>query len=48
MIFTKIHCYQLLKVNAIDWNGWFNNPGMPPYKPEYDDTLAVACKALRD
>ena len=35
------------KVSSIDWDGWFNNPGMPPYKPDYDDTLAVACKTLR-
>ena len=35
-------------MSSIDWAGWFNNPGMPPYKPKYDDSLAVACKALKD
>ena len=40
--------YMFPKVSSIDWAGWFNNPGMPPYKPKYDDSLAVACKALKD
>jgi leukotriene-A4 hydrolase len=35
-------------VTSIDWEGWFNNPGMPPYKPKYDDSLARACYELKD
>jgi len=33
-------------VKSIDWNSWFYNPGMPPYKPKFDDSLAVGCRRL--
>ncbi|XP_062852198.1 leukotriene A-4 hydrolase isoform X2 [Trichomycterus rosablanca] len=33
-------------LNKVDWNGWMHTPGMPPYKPQYDTTLADACIAL--
>ncbi|XP_048867569.1 leukotriene A-4 hydrolase-like [Brienomyrus brachyistius] len=33
-------------LNKVDWNSWFHTPGMPPFKPEYDSTLADACIAL--
>lgn len=36
------------KVGSVDWDAWFNNPGMPLYKPNYDDSLAKACNDLRD
>ncbi len=32
---------------AIDWETWFKQPGMPIYKPNYDETLAKACAELR-
>ena len=33
-------------VNSIDWDQWFNAPGMPKYKPKFDDSLAKVCNAL--
>ena len=30
-------------VAAIDWDTWLHAPGMPPYKPQFNDSLAVAC-----
>ncbi len=36
------------KVGSIDWQGWFNNPGMPLRKPAYDESMAEACKKLKD
>lgn len=33
-------------LNKVDWNGWMHTPGMPPYKPHYDTTMADACNAL--
>jgi len=33
-------------VKKIDWETWFYSPGMPPYKPKFDDSLAVACHEL--
>merc|ERR1719369_499124 len=33
-------------VKDIDWDTWFNSPGMPPYKPKFDDSLAKASWAL--
>nr|XP_053650961.1 leukotriene A-4 hydrolase-like isoform X1 [Cherax quadricarinatus] len=32
--------------DAVDWQAWWHTPGMPPVKPEFDDSLAVACKDL--
>ncbi|KAM6986069.1 leukotriene A-4 hydrolase [Aplochiton taeniatus] len=33
-------------LNKVDWNAWMHTPGMPPYKPHYDTTMADACIAL--
>jgi len=30
-------------VSAIDWNTWLHMPGMPPYKPKFDSSLAEIC-----
>ena len=30
-------------VKNIDWDTWFNKPGMPIYKPRFDDSLAQVC-----
>lgn len=30
----------------MDWNAWFNTPGMPPVIPNYDKSLAIACTEL--
>ena len=27
-------------MESIDWDTWFKTPGMPKYKPNYDDSLA--------
>ena len=38
------------KMSEIDWDQWFNTPGMPKYKPNYDDSLAkvhLACCTTR-
>jgi len=33
-------------VSEIDWDTWLNKPGMPPYKPKFDSSLAEACWKL--
>lgn len=33
-------------LSGIEWEKWFKQPGMPIYKPAYDETLAKACKEL--
>ena len=30
-------------VNSIDWDTWFYSPGMPIYKPKFDESLARVC-----
>ena len=35
-------------LNEIQWDAWFNTPGMPLYKPDYDASLAKVCKDLVD
>ena len=27
-------------LSAIEWDKWFNQPGMPIYKPKFDESLA--------
>ncbi|XP_057377161.1 leukotriene A-4 hydrolase-like [Daphnia carinata] len=34
------------KLEKVDWQTWFHSPGMPPTFVNYDDSLAVPCKAL--
>ena len=34
--------------HQVDWNGWFNTPGMPPYTPTFDQTFANASISLAD
>jgi len=34
------------RVGEIDWDTWLYSPGMPPYKPKFDDSLAKACWEL--
>ena len=33
-------------VKTIDWETWFNKPGMPVYRPKFDDSLALVCWQL--
>ncbi|XP_035735268.1 leukotriene A-4 hydrolase-like [Vespa mandarinia] len=33
-------------LDSVDWNAWFNTPGMPPVIPNYDKSLAIACTEL--
>ncbi len=33
---------------SIDWDAWFNKPGMPIYKPNFDQSLARVCQELKD
>jgi len=35
-------------VKSIDWDTWFNKPGMPIYKPKFDDSLAKESWALAE
>lgn len=28
------------KIGSIDWDQWFNLPGMPKYRPAFDESLA--------
>ncbi|XP_064078786.1 leukotriene A-4 hydrolase-like isoform X2 [Macrobrachium nipponense] len=34
-------------LEKVDWNLWWHTPGMPPHKPEFDETLAATCTDLR-
>jgi len=34
------------KVKSIDWETWLHTPGMPIYKPSFDDSLAKSCREL--
>jgi len=36
------------EVKKIDWNTWFNSPGMPIYRPKFDDSLAKDCWELAE
>ena len=36
------------KTAQINWDDWFNKPGMPISKPNYDDSLAKVCIELKD
>jgi len=36
----------LESIKKIDWDTWFYSPGMPPYKPNFDSSLATACRGL--
>ncbi|CAH1784371.1 unnamed protein product, partial [Owenia fusiformis] len=33
-------------LDSVDWDAWFNTPGLPPVKNEFDTSLADACTAL--
>jgi len=35
--------FNLECVKSIDWDTWLHSPGMPIYKPKFDDSLARAC-----
>jgi len=35
-------------IKSIDWDTWFNKPGMPIYKPKFDDSLAKESWNLAD
>ena len=35
-------------VSSIDWNTWLYKPGMPPYQPNFDKTLAEEAWTLAD
>jgi len=33
-------------LDAVDWQAWLHTPGMPPYTPSFDDSLARVCSQL--
>ncbi|XP_067860717.1 leukotriene A-4 hydrolase [Heptranchias perlo] len=33
-------------LNKVDWKAWFHSPGIPPFKPNYDTSMADDCIAL--
>jgi leukotriene-A4 hydrolase len=35
-------------LSSINWDQWFNLPGMPKYKPNFDESLAKVCSKLRE
>jgi len=39
--------YKDLDLSSIDWETWFHKPGMPPYKPTFDTSLAQKCIDLK-
>jgi len=36
----------LKEIKLIDWDTWLHSPGMPIYKPKFDESLAIACRQL--
>jgi len=34
------------RTSEVDWKTWLYSPGMPIYKPQFDQSLAVACHEL--
>jgi len=40
------HFSATASVQEIDWDTWFYKPGMPIYKPNFDDSLATECRKL--
>ena len=38
--------YKDLDLSRIDWDSWFHAPGMPPYTPAFDTSLAQPCADL--
>ena len=34
------------KLSSIDWDTWLNGTGMPPHRPNYDESLVEACTEL--
>jgi len=37
--YSKEHGIEQEKLDSIDWDTWFNKPGMPPYQPPLDNSL---------
>ena len=35
-------------LDSVDWDAWFNKPGMPIIENKFDDSLARACIALAE
>lgn len=35
-----------VNLDSIDWDTWLHAPGMPVYKPKFDETLAISCRKL--
>uniref|UniRef100_UPI00398E9E30 leukotriene A-4 hydrolase n=1 Tax=Pristiophorus japonicus TaxID=55135 RepID=UPI00398E9E30 len=33
-------------LDQVDWNAWFHSPGIPPFTPHYNTSMADACIAL--
>ena len=47
----KSHLYEFFEssrdvLESVDWEGWFHKPGMPLVTNHFDDSLAVASRAL--
>ena len=46
--FSQHPYYKDLDLSSIDWEAWFHAPGMPPYTPAFDTSLAQPCADLKD
>jgi len=42
------HFADVPAASSIDWDTWLYQPGMPPYKPKFDPSLAEVCWKLAD
>ena len=40
--------FQERELADIDWASWYYKPGMPDYKPNFDQSLALVCRQLAD
>jgi len=45
--FKKFFLDYFKDVDQVDWDGWFFKPGMPTFKPDFDDSMAKVCQELR-
>jgi len=46
--FVEYFADQKKKLEVVDWKAWFHAPGLPPVRPEFDQTLAEACTRLTE
>lgn len=44
--FYLAHFSKKVDTSVIDWDTWFNKPGLPDWRPKYDMSLRDAAEGL--